>query len=385
MRIKGVGQSHIDDYTRYVREAATQQRWVCVENATTESILDHLDWCQAKGDAVSYVKNKRCALRAWLELARRRGIIERNPTDAIPIPRPRKRRAPRYTPTEAEVVRLIQAVNRPIKRDRWLVYLTAATCGLRAGTMRELRRSHVQLDDGFPRFQIPADLLKSGRPSTVFMSRELAEYMREHLAAIGSRDRVFSGVPKSEKFDLDLKQAGLPKRPSDDFLPMTLHSLRHFCVTRMRYAQTITDQERAFQATHATPTTTNRVYTRHEHETVAKKIFCLQPLMPQGFAPHRRTRDAMRARKSHLTPPGRRTNDCPDHAESKHDAPSPIGDSGAPAGAQAPSVVPVELARAGAPDLPLSSASGSLSSEAPEPFQAPEPKIGVGGFEPPTS
>lgn len=207
---------------------------------------------------------------------------------AIPKARVPKRRA-RYCPRRDEVVALIIAASLDWrKRDRWLVYLTAATTGLRMNTLRRLRWEHITSFDGCACLDLPAAIVKNRTDTRVWLTRECHERLMMHRQSGGGRDGfVFARIPKLASFDRDLKAAGLAKRPGAGGSSFALHSLRHFASMYLASADAFGLEERQRQMGHETEAMTRSVYTDQNHEALGKKIWSLQPLLPSEFTGNR--------------------------------------------------------------------------------------------------
>lgn len=96
--------------------------------------------------------------------------------------------------------------------------------------------------------------------------------------------KAFQSVGDSNNFDRD-HAAGLHKHPDRDCLSFSAYSLRHFCITALRYRETLSTEDLAAHATHNSPRMTLSVYTHAQHPSRAKKIFALQPLLSSDFVP----------------------------------------------------------------------------------------------------
>lgn len=200
------------------------------------------------------------------------------------------RRPARVVPSVEDVRALIRAVSGDWrKRDRWLVYLTAATTGLRWSQLKRLEWGMVRLDASPPHLDLPPELAKNGEPTIVWLTAELAGALRAHGRAEyrfvpNSGDvppeRVFRAVPKPTSFDRDLAKAGLAKAGGSG-KTLSFHSLRHFASNRMAWVG-FTTGERQRQNQHLTPSMTTQIYTDPENIELGRKVLQMPGLLPDA-------------------------------------------------------------------------------------------------------
>jgi integrase len=239
-----------------------------------------------------YRNDIRGYINQFCEFCVKRGDMESNPVDLVPRAKVKKKRA-RYVPTIDEVVRLIVAATMDWrKKDRWLVYLVAASTGCRVGTLRKLEVHHIKFGRGVAWLELPAEILKAGEESHVWLTRECAERLKTHIEngggrVVGSHRYVFECVPKPEGFDRDIAKAGLVKKAAPGAPTFSRNSLRHFSTTWLARARRFSDEERASQMSHATPAMTNGVYTDKNHEMLGRSVWLMQPLLPSEFTGNR--------------------------------------------------------------------------------------------------
>lgn len=119
--------------------------------------------------------------------------------------------------------------------------------------------------------------MKAGDEAIVFMTPELAGYMGAHLKAKKPGEKIFRSVPSVEKFDRDVRKAGLEKTDAGG-ATLSLHSLRHFASNRLAVLG-FTDSERAAQNAHGSVEMTTRVYTDRACLRVGEKMQAVPPLM----------------------------------------------------------------------------------------------------------
>lgn len=281
-----------------VAALAKTHGWTTPNDMRPEQLRSWLSEMVDRGLAARTRNTARGYLHRFAEFCKSQRWIAANPFHGVGRARIVRRQA-RYVPTEDEVVRLIAAAKKDRRtRDRWLVYLVAATTGLRWSTIKALQWSHVRLKAHPPRLELPGGLLKSREPGTVFLTAEVADHLRRHHAGHhqAASGPVFSGVPKWDGFQRDLKRAKIARGNEHDADAATFspHSLRHFASNRMMWAGRFTDQERARQNTHQSVTMTTDVYTDPSHTALGEKVFAMQPLLPQTF-----TTDATRKTSAH--------------------------------------------------------------------------------------
>lgn len=270
---------HTERTLEAVRELASLHGWLTVHEINPAGItlwLTHL--AEENGNSGKTRNIKRGYLSRFLVFCTDRGWIATNPILSVSTARVIRRRA-RVVPTEAQVAKLIESV-RGIRRkkDRWLVYLAAATTGLRHGTIKRLEWGHVHEEADPPHLDLPGKLLKGKEPAIVWLTAELAALLRQHRAEARGRRQVFECVPKWDHMLMDLAKAGIPQKDSSG-ATLTFHSFRHFASNRMKWAGGFTDQERASQNGHRSLEMTRSVYTDPSAHGLGMKIKALPALM----------------------------------------------------------------------------------------------------------
>ena len=287
-RTTDISDVHLANHMTGVRECVKDCGWVFPSQVTAPAIVGHLERRKALGNGPRRRNHVRAYVLHFADWLAARGLIEKINPKAIPRARVPRKRA-RYCPTRDEVVRLILASSQDWRKgDRWLVYLVAATTGLRTSTLRKLTPAMFKRGDGVAWLEIPGSALKSGVAARVWLTREVANW----LELSGNSGRLLRCVPKGDNFDRDLRAAGLDKRPAGEEGSFSPHSLRHFAATYLASADAFTLADRQAQMTHATPAMTEAVYTDHNSRALGEKIFRLQPLIPQGFTPPRGKRSS---------------------------------------------------------------------------------------------
>lgn len=284
-RASDITTGHLRDCMAAVKEATGMMGWVWPGQVTPAEITDYLAHKKAGGASPKYRNHLRAILLHFAEFLKHRGAHPGLDPKAIPRAK-RVRRRTRYCPSKDEVARLIVASAADWrKRDRWLVYLIAASTGLRMRTLSLLKPEHVKRGVGLAWLDLPGSIVKNGEATHVWLTRECAERIEAHVAAGKCRHGYLLGaVPKWEHFERDLKLAGLAKRPASDGPTFSRHSLRHFAATWLRSADRFSDDERKAQMGHRTLAMTTQVYTDEASMAIGEKIWRMEPLLPPGFS-----------------------------------------------------------------------------------------------------
>lgn len=288
MELRELSAKHIVNIRRAVAKAARDMGWATVEDITAGSVRDLLTSLQAAGRSPKTRNEYRSALSLLCGYAAAEGWVRESPIGRTPRAKLVRRRA-RRVPSVDEVRRLIEAARADWrKRDRWLVYLTAATTGLRWGQLRGLEWAHVHLDADPPHLALPASLCKNGETAVVWLTSELASALAaargveyDFVPNSGRRDAglVFRGVPKPTSFDRDLEAAGLAKAGPGG-ATFSFHSLRHFASNRMQWVG-FSPRERQRQNQHLTLAMTTRVYTDPENIELGRKVLSMPDLLAE--------------------------------------------------------------------------------------------------------
>lgn len=235
LTIQGRDPMHIRRTVACVRGCALTYSWVTPADITPTHIRAHMSARTHMGAGPKTRNTERGYLSRFCRFCVAQGWLLASPVDAVGKARVVRRRA-RIVPTEEQVRALIAATRKERRTgDRWLVYLTAATTGLRWGTLKALRWEHVRIDQHPPRLEIPGEMLKGRAPGTVFLPEETAATLRAHRGRKVRTGKVFAKVPKWDGFERDRKRAGLEKGAKGG-PTLSFHSLRHFASNRMRWA-----------------------------------------------------------------------------------------------------------------------------------------------------
>ena len=264
---------HIRNQRETVERAANVCGWSTIADFRTDTTREWLLALQKAGRKPKTLRLYRDSMDrfgAWLV---KRGALARNPVEPIPKARVVPTQA-RVVPTDDEVSRLIAGVyGRKQAGDRWLVYLTGASTGLRWGTIKALEWSMVDLDAA--RLTIPAAILKNRQPMTVHLTDELVTALRWHRAK-GDGPRVFRFMPKPEQVTKDALRAGI--RIREGGATFSYHSLRHYFSNRlMRSGASL--EERKLAVGHLNGGVTLQTYTSPDLVRVGERVKALPSLL----------------------------------------------------------------------------------------------------------
>ncbi|MFO0833639.1 MAG: tyrosine-type recombinase/integrase [Phycisphaerales bacterium] len=286
-RIAGITDGHVDDCVGGVRSAATAMGWVFPSQITEADIVRWLEQCRARSLSPKYRNDIRGYLLQFTAFLEARHVIAAVNPKAVPRARVPRTRA-RYCPSRDEMVALIIAASLDWrKRDRWLLYLVAATTGCRMRTLGLLRWEHLHHEDGRAWLELPAEIVKNRCDSHVWLTREAFERLDRYRQAGGGREGfVFDRVPKLDSFNRDLKTAGLTKKGGARGT-FSRHSLRHFASRYLASADAFDLRERQAQMGHRSAEMTRRTYAHADHAALGEKIWNLQPLLPPEFTGNR--------------------------------------------------------------------------------------------------
>ena len=286
-RVAGVTDGHVDDCVGGVRGAASAMGWVFPSQITEAEIVRWLEQCRTRGLSPKYRNDIRGYLLQFTAFLEARRVVQAVNPKAVPRARVPRTRA-RYCPSRDEVVALIIAASLDWrKRDRWLLYLVAATTGCRMRTLGLLRWEHLHHEDERAWLELPAEIVKNRCDTHVWLTREAFERLEQYRQAGGGRDGfVFDRVPKLDSFNRDLKTAGLAKKGGARGT-FSRHSLRHFASMYLASADAFDLRERQAQMGHRSAEMTRRTYAHADHGALGEKIWNLQPLLPPEFTGNR--------------------------------------------------------------------------------------------------
>jgi integrase len=116
-----------------------------------------------------------------------------------------------------------------VPADRKAVYLMAVHTGLRRSELAALKWGDIHLEAIVPFVQVRASTTKNSKPVTMRLHSDIANALSPLAGTNGSNELVFKRFPRIERFQRDLKAAGIVYRDvSGQFADF--HSLRKtFC------------------------------------------------------------------------------------------------------------------------------------------------------------
>lgn len=195
----------------------------------------------------------RIALFGFFRWLVKEGRWNRNPIEAVPRAREtdpdRRRRA--LTPEEVE--KLLATA----PADRALVYLVAATTGLRRKELRLLQWGDIDFAEGTLR--VRAKTAKGRKESTLPLTPRTLDVLAAARKDAPAGVAVFDTVPEVPILRADLAAAGIDAAASEDILDF--HGLRvTFGTTLARSGVTLAEAQKLMR--HCTPALTSNIYTR---------------------------------------------------------------------------------------------------------------------------
>jgi len=161
--------------------------------------------------------------------------------------------------------------------ERALVYLTAATTGLRRGELGGLAPGDVDLDAAT--VTVRAELAKNGREATLPLPAGTVAVWRAWLADHPENERALPAVPNVRTLYADLKAAGIESETADG--EVDFHALRATYITSLARAGVSLAQAQKL-ARHSTPTLTANHYVKLELLDGQAAVAKLGDLLGQG-------------------------------------------------------------------------------------------------------
>jgi len=170
------------------------------------------------------------SINALLNWMVRTGRLPENPLRRVQHADLRGKQQRRRAFTDDELRRLLNVAG-----DYRLVYLTAAYTGLRQGELRQLLWADVELDHARPHIRARAATTKNRKEAVIPLHPELVRELRAIIPQEGSDPEAavfFIARSPSEKFNNDLKRAGIPQI---DALgrKVDFHALRYTFATKL--------------------------------------------------------------------------------------------------------------------------------------------------------
>lgn len=235
------------------------------------------------------VNRSRQVLRSWAKWLVLERVLEVSPFRALRIRHEQSdRRHVRRALSAAELHRLVQA-GGPY---RGLVYMTAATTGLRRGELRALRVDDLRLSRGYVTIR-PQDT-KNRKGAQIQLLPDLASALAAYLLRrdeIVSHARawprkgnkreafVFPTLPQSTTFRRDLEEAVVDRETPEGVIDF--HALRHTFATLLQRARTpLVVAQRLMR--HSDPALTSRVYTHVADRDTMEALTGLASLLDES-------------------------------------------------------------------------------------------------------
>lgn len=286
MKRRELAPKYIRDNARMLSDFLDRSGITHAHQLTTDAIVEHMDYMQAKGIGAKYRKDFRACIDRLCKRMVRAKLLADNPIVDVPDPKVIQARA-RIVPSGAELVKLITTAAESKSPSRWLRYLTAATSSLRPSSMDAIDWSWItwhEDDDGPAWIEVPAKAMKTKRPHIAFLTKETAMYLHRAWCELGkpASGRMFR-VLDHEDFNRDVRKAGLLKRRAEGGASLSPYSLRHFAATFLTWASSNNDATIARHLSHSKPGITRRVYIDAASLDYGRKIWNLQALLPCGF------------------------------------------------------------------------------------------------------
>ncbi len=168
--------------------------------------------------------------------------------------------------------------------ERSLMYKVLVFTGLRRGELATLQVEHLALDEPQPRITLPGTLTKNGQEARLPIRDDLAEDLKQWLAATGKRgtDRLFRVPVELVKIlKRDLVLAGIPFC-DERGRTLDVHALRHTTATFLSRAK-VPPRVAQRLMRHSDIKLTMQVYTDVQQQDEAEAIAALPqvPLPPR--------------------------------------------------------------------------------------------------------
>lgn len=212
---------------RIIRKGSFASGWTEVRQIEPDGIVEILNGMRENRQSPKYRNHTRGAWHSFCEFCVNRSWLTKNPIDAVPSIKCHATK-PRYVPTWTEIMRLYYAVkDLPRKRDCGLIYLIAATTGIRNGEMRALEQRDLSFDGECYSIRVRAEVAKNGKERSCLIPDFLTPILAQRAPNPDPNAPLFLGVPKPDKFDIDLRRANIPKA-NDDGQTFSFHSFRYF-------------------------------------------------------------------------------------------------------------------------------------------------------------
>ena len=237
---------HLEDWIAS-KERVRDDQYLVGERNRVMRLIDECKWKYAKDvkpeDYTRWVSDSTLSpktlndflvsIRTLLNWMTKQGRIGANPLRCLDLlPVNGEKRRPRRALTDEELARLVRKSG-----ERGIVYLVAATTGLRLGELREVERGDIRLDDAAPKIVARAATTKNRKEASLPLHRDVAVQLRAFLAGreFEADEKVFEPLLRPRgQFKSDLCAAGIPPKDGQGRV-VDFHSLRHtFCTNLQR-------------------------------------------------------------------------------------------------------------------------------------------------------
>ena len=286
-------RDHLADFVRDLRTKERSEEYVRRIEQRVNKLLrlcswqfmrdiqpdDFVQWRnEAKGLMPKTLNEYLAAINGLLNWMERQGRIEGNPLERIERVNARGRQSfVRRAFTMGELAALLRVAGK-----RAVVYLMAATTGLRRGELRQLVWGDLDLDGPAPVVTLRAATTKNRRSQSLPLTDELACELRSlRGTSCSGRARVFRRlVPRRETVKKDLERAGISIL-DDCGRKVDFHALRMtFCT--MLAEEGVGERVRQELMRHRDARLTNQTYTDPARLQLAEAVRLLPPLLGEG-------------------------------------------------------------------------------------------------------
>ncbi len=227
-----IATGRVNEYTRQIRSRLTRimhdLAWSNICDLDADEFISWRQGLTVKPRTKNHFLDAMHTFCGWMLDQRR---IEFNPFERVKrVSCPRGSCGNPRAFTDDEVRRLLDAAP-----DRCVVYLLAATTGLRFSELRRLQWGDVSLDTESPCIHLRAQATKSRRADTVWLHPDAAEKLRESWHGSDPTEPVLPTMPSAHTMNRDLLRAGIAKL---DRLgrSASFHTFRRTFVTNMHRA-----------------------------------------------------------------------------------------------------------------------------------------------------
>jgi len=251
---------HVKYAVEFVRSVAAFAEFTTVGEIAAEGVDRYARHLLDSGRSARTIQAHLNAAKGFTRWLVEAGKLPRDPLSAVKKPNPNAdRRRSRRMLLPDEWPRLESAtIDGPVRfgmpgEERALLYRTAIQTGLRVSELGSLSRASVVLDAPRPYVRVKAADTKNSKPAQLFIDRELADALRDHVAPKTPTARLFAlpyatNLARMLRADLEaarnawMKEAQqepeeFTRREQSDFLAsdnhegqsLDFHSLRHTC------------------------------------------------------------------------------------------------------------------------------------------------------------